>query len=208
MQLLIKQRVFSWSDTYDIYDEQGNQKYFVKNEFISLGHRLHVYDAAHNEIGFIKQKLFCFLPTFEIEWNGQLMGHIEKRFALFRPQYDVDFMGWRAEGDFMGWDYDVYEAEAQKDKPVIEYIADKPMTLGDNRVADYIAASAWDGVELPFLIIRVEDWRGAEMDLNGIYNEAGNSLNFSAPGIYKVRVVTRDAGNRKTECDIRIPVSR
>ena len=60
MQLLIKQRVFSWSDTYDIYDEQGNQKYFVKNELISLGHRLHVYDAAHNEIGFIKQKLFCF----------------------------------------------------------------------------------------------------------------------------------------------------
>ena len=73
MQLLIEQRVFSWSDTYDIYDEQGNQKYFVKNELISLGHRLHVYDAAHNEIGFIKQKLFCLLPTFEIEWNGQLM---------------------------------------------------------------------------------------------------------------------------------------
>ena len=65
------------------------------------------------EIGFIKQKLFCFLPTFEIEWNGQLMGHIEKRFALFRPKYDVDFMGWRAEGDFMGWDYDVYEAAVQ-----------------------------------------------------------------------------------------------
>ena len=51
MQLLIKQRVFSWSDTYDIYDENGNQKYFIKNELISLGHRLHVYDAAHNEIG-------------------------------------------------------------------------------------------------------------------------------------------------------------
>ena len=47
MQLLIKQRVFSWSDTYDIYDEQGNQKYFVKNEFISLGHRLHVYDWVY-----------------------------------------------------------------------------------------------------------------------------------------------------------------
>lgn len=29
MQLLIKQRVFSWSDTYDIYDEQGNQKYSI-----------------------------------------------------------------------------------------------------------------------------------------------------------------------------------
>ncbi len=52
-------------------------------------------DAAHNEIGFIKQKLFCFLPTFEIEWNGQLMGHIEKRFALFRPKYDAG-ISWMA----------------------------------------------------------------------------------------------------------------
>ena len=34
MQLLIKQRVFSWSDTYDIYDEDGNQKYFIKNSRI------------------------------------------------------------------------------------------------------------------------------------------------------------------------------
>ena len=24
MKLLIKQRVFSWTDTYDIYDEDGN----------------------------------------------------------------------------------------------------------------------------------------------------------------------------------------
>lgn len=105
-------------------------------------------------------------------------------------------------------DYHTYEAEAQKENPVIEYIATEPMALGENRAADYIAASAWNGAELPFLIIRVEDWRGTEVDLNGVYNEADNSLNFSNPGIYKVRVVASDAGNRKTECDIRIPVSR
>ena len=132
MQLLIEQRVFSWSDTYDIYDEQGNQKYFVKNELISLGHRLHVYDAAHNEIGFIKQKLFCLLPTFEIEWNGQLMGHIEQRFALFRPKYDVDFMGWRAEGDFMGWDYDVYEACS-----AVVHVHKKILSWGDTYALEF-----------------------------------------------------------------------
>ena len=33
MQLLIKQRVFSWTDTYDVYDEHENPKYFVKAEF-------------------------------------------------------------------------------------------------------------------------------------------------------------------------------
>lgn len=70
MQLLIKQRVFSWSDTYDIYDEQGNQKYFVKNEFISLGHRLHVYDAAHNELGLSNRNYFAFFRLLKLNGTG------------------------------------------------------------------------------------------------------------------------------------------
>ncbi len=51
MRLLIKQRVFSWTDSYDIYDENGDAKYFVKAEFFLLGHQLHVYDRNKNEIG-------------------------------------------------------------------------------------------------------------------------------------------------------------
>ena len=30
MRLLIKQRVFALTDTYDVYDEDGNPKYFVR----------------------------------------------------------------------------------------------------------------------------------------------------------------------------------
>ena len=66
MKLLIKQRVFSWTDSYDIYDENGNAKYCVKAEFLSIGHRLHVYDATGQEIGLIKEKVFTLLPVFEI----------------------------------------------------------------------------------------------------------------------------------------------
>ena len=36
MKLLIKQRVFSWTDTYDVYDEAGNPKYFVKANSLHL----------------------------------------------------------------------------------------------------------------------------------------------------------------------------
>ena len=35
MKLLIKQRVFSWTDSYDVYDEDGDAKYFVKAEFLT-----------------------------------------------------------------------------------------------------------------------------------------------------------------------------
>lgn len=108
MKLLIKQRVFSWSDTYDIYDEQGNVKYFVKAEIFALGHQIHVYDANRNELAVIHQRLLTFLPAFEIEIDGRIVGTIQKKFTLFRPQYEIDYNDWRVEGDFLGWDYDVY----------------------------------------------------------------------------------------------------
>ena len=63
MKLLMKQRVFSWTDTYDVYDEAGNKKYFVKAELFRLGHQIHVFDVSGNEIGMIKQRLFTLLPS-------------------------------------------------------------------------------------------------------------------------------------------------
>ena len=62
MQLLIKQRVFSWTDTYDVYDEKEEPKYFVKAEFFALGHQIHVYDKSGREVGMVKQRLLT-LPS-------------------------------------------------------------------------------------------------------------------------------------------------
>ena len=39
MKLLFKQRLFSWFDSYDIYDEAGNTVYVVKGQ-LSWGHKL------------------------------------------------------------------------------------------------------------------------------------------------------------------------
>lgn len=133
MKLLIKQRVFSWTDTYDVYDENGNAKYFVKAEFLALGHRLHVYDASRNEVGVIRQKLMTLLPAFEIEVGGVVRGRIEKKFALFRPKYEVDFNGWRAEGDFLGWDYDVYSGCS-----AVIHISKQLFHWGDTYVIDFV----------------------------------------------------------------------
>lgn len=109
MRLLIKQRVFSWRDSYDVYDEGGNPKYTVKAEWLSLGHQLHVYDRFGNEVGAVRQRLLTFLPTFDIEQGGNVIGTIKKKFTMFAPSYEVSYKGWRVEGDFFGWDYEVYE---------------------------------------------------------------------------------------------------
>lgn len=112
MELRIKQRVFSWGDTYDVYDESGEARYFVKAEVFAFGHQIHVYDKRSGaEVGSIHQKLFRFLPEFEIVMDGRCVGTIRKEFTFLRPRYQVDFRGWDVEGDFMGWDYEARSAD-------------------------------------------------------------------------------------------------
>lgn len=106
MQLLIKQRIFAWGDTYDIYDETGEVRYYVKGKVFSLGHQIHVFDKQTNEeVGAIKQRLLTFLPKFEIIINGYTVGTISREFTFLKPKYRVDFRDWEVDGDFMGWNY-------------------------------------------------------------------------------------------------------
>lgn len=108
MHLYIKQRIFSWTDSYDVYDETGEARYEVKAAFFSFGHQIHVYDRrTGREVGSVHEKLFTFLPQFEIVIGGRTQGTIRKEFTFFKPRYHVDYRGWSVEGDLMGWDYSV-----------------------------------------------------------------------------------------------------
>ena len=44
MRMLFKQRVFSWFDSYDIYDESMNTLFTVKGQ-LSFGHHLNMYNS-------------------------------------------------------------------------------------------------------------------------------------------------------------------
>ena len=132
MRLLIKQRVFSWGEKFDIYDEEGNVKYFVKGELFSFGHKLHVYDMNDNEIGSVHEKVFSFPKQFEIMMGGVPRGYITKQFTFFFQKYDVDFNGWHVEGDFLDWDYDVFA----NDRPII-HINKEWLSWGDTYTIDF-----------------------------------------------------------------------
>ena len=53
MQLRIRQRIFSWTDSYDVYDETGAAKYEGRGALFSLGHQIKISDL----IDFIAKKL-------------------------------------------------------------------------------------------------------------------------------------------------------
>lgn len=106
MKLLFKQRLFSWFDSYDIYDEAGRTVYVVKGQ-LSWGHCLKIFDASGNEVGRVQERVFTFLPKFELYRGGTYIGCICKEFNLLKPKYTIDCNGWQIEGNFWEWDYEV-----------------------------------------------------------------------------------------------------
>ena len=97
MRLMIKQRVFAWTDTYDIYDEYGNPKYFVKTEFFNIGHHMHIYDMYDQEVGVIHQEIFHLLPVFEVEIGGRTIGFRDGSPSLRRDMI-LNIMAGRCRG--------------------------------------------------------------------------------------------------------------
>ena len=109
MKLLFKQRFFSWFDSYDIYYEDGSVAYTVKGQ-LSWGHCLRIFDAAGNYAGTVKEKVFTWLPKFELYLGDRYMGCIRKKWTWFKPQYIIDCSGWQVQGSFLEWDYSIVDA--------------------------------------------------------------------------------------------------
>ena len=113
MKLLFRQRMFSWFDSYDIYDENENTIYVVKGQ-LSWGHCLRIFDACDREVGTVRERVLTLLPKFEIYEGDSYVGCISKEFSLLKPRYDIDFNGWYVEGSFLEWDYTITDANGEE----------------------------------------------------------------------------------------------
>ena len=101
MRLLFRQRLFSWFDSYDIYDEAGNTVYTVEGK-LAWGHCLHILNAAGDHIGTVREQVLTFLPKFELYIQDQYVGCIQKEFTFFTPKFDIDCNGWQCGGRLPG----------------------------------------------------------------------------------------------------------
>lgn len=104
MRLILKQKIFSWFDSYNIYSAEGETLYVVKGQ-LSWGHCLKIFSPSGVELATVKERVFTFLPKFNIYVGNALVGSISKRFTFFKPVFDIDYNGWHVEGDFFEWDY-------------------------------------------------------------------------------------------------------
>lgn len=149
MKLLFKQRMFSWFDSYDIYDENGNVLYQVKGQ-LSWGHCLKIYDAYGRELGTVQEKIFTFLPKFEIYIDNQYRGCISKEFTFFKPRFQIDYNGWNMEGDWFEWDYQIQDAYGRH----VADVSKELFRLTDTYVID--VADPENALEVLMLVLAID----------------------------------------------------
>ena len=132
MKLLFKQRFFSWLDSYDIYYEDGSVAYEVGSK-LSFSHHMYITDRFGREAGSIRQRVFSWTPTFELYEGEQQIGTLERKlFSFFYPKYDIEALGWHAEGNFMEWDYDITDRNGY----VIAHVSKELFNFTDTYVID------------------------------------------------------------------------
>ena len=131
MKLLFKQRMFSWFDSYDVYNEDGDVLYTVRGD-IAWGHLLRIYDGRGVEIGVVKERVLSWLPRFEMYLDGRYVGSIRKEFTFFRPRFLIDCNGWQVEGDWFEWDYHILDDRGQS----IAYVNKQLFNWTDTYVID------------------------------------------------------------------------
>ena len=138
MKLLFRQRFLSWFDSYDVYNESDETVYTVKGQ-PAFGHSFRIFDAKDLEVGFVEERVFSFMPVFDIYLGEEYVGRIKKEFNFFTPRYNIDFKGWDVEGDLFEWDYTIVdengETVATVSKEVFEWTDTYVIDVKDPRDA-------------------------------------------------------------------------
>jgi len=147
MKLIIKQKLLSWFDSYNVYDENDNIIYVVKGK-LSWGHKFLIFDSNGNEVGCVNEKIFTIMPTFEVFNNGFKIGQIKKKFTFIKPKYYFDLGEFDIVGDIWGLNYSI-----TKYGKIIATINEKFFSLTDTYI---IETSTDDALNVLLIVLAID----------------------------------------------------
>lgn len=90
MRYLVREKVFSLSDRFNIQDENGNIRFEVEGKIFSLGNKLRIYNTNGKELIYIEQKVWRLLPEYNIYKDNRLLAKVKKELTFFRPRFIIE----------------------------------------------------------------------------------------------------------------------
>ncbi len=126
----LKQNVFSFRDTFKVFDADQKVVYHAQASFVSLPRQYHIYRSSDDRLLFnMKRRLFHFMPTYELyDATGNVVATMHKQFAFFKNIIDIQskYGSYSVEGNF--WTH-VFSIE--KDNKVVLAVKKRLLAWGD-----------------------------------------------------------------------------
>ncbi|MCF6462229.1 LURP-one-related/scramblase family protein [Clostridium sp. Cult1] len=144
MRYIIKEKIFTFADRFNIEDEHGYPQYEVVGKIFSLGNKLNIYDLNGRELIYIEQQLLRFLPEYHIYRDGSLIGKIKKEFTFFKPKFYIEssYGDLTIDGDVFHHDFNIL-----KNGQPVAWINKKWISFSDTYSVDIL-----DEEDQPFIL--------------------------------------------------------
>ncbi len=112
MRYVVRQKIFSFGDSFNIKDEVDNDIFIVRSQLLSFGKKLRIFDLLDNELCYIEQKVFRFMPEYDIYIAGEHIASVKKKFALFRNDFVISSPGdqYYVDGDFWAHEFSIFKS--------------------------------------------------------------------------------------------------
>ncbi len=149
MKLLFRQRLFSWFDSYDIYNEADEPVFTVEGQ-LSWGHCLHILNQNGLHVGTVRERVMSLLPRFELYEAGDYLGSFRKELTFLRPRFELDFNGWTVQGEVFEWDYRIWNREGR----LIATVTKELFRLTDTYIID--VANPEDALHALMVVLAID----------------------------------------------------
>jgi uncharacterized protein YxjI len=133
MRYIVRERIFTIGDKFQIEDENEMPRFEVVGKVFSLGNKLNIYDMMGRNVVYIEQRIFRFLPEYNIFLGDRLAANIKKEFTFFKPKFNIesDFGRFSVDGDILAHDFSIL-----KDSREVARINKKWLSLSDTYMVD------------------------------------------------------------------------
>ena len=143
---IMRQRLVSIGEDFDIADESGNLAYRVDGKALRLRETFVIEDPHGREVATIREKKLTLRESMDISRGGDKIATVRKaRFAPLRARFSIDVAGGQemvAQGNILFHEYEIRRGGA-----VVAIIAKHPFAMNDTYIID-IAAGEDEGLIL------------------------------------------------------------
>ena len=143
---IMRQRLVSIGEDFDIVDEYGNPAYRVDGKAFRLRETFVIEDPHGREVATIREKKLTLRESMDISRGGNKIATVRKaRFSPLRDRFSIDVAGGEdmvAQGNILFHEYELLRGGA-----AVAVIAKHPFAMNDTYVID-IAAGEDEGLVL------------------------------------------------------------